>query len=115
MARRVREVHVEAAARCVVGWKRQAKKPLLTAGDDLGRGERQKIGRLQHAVDDNTNPSTLLDNVLNGGVGWILDEGERRRRTRDVNVRTDLCESRRRAGDEQTGRKNSAEKVSTAE
>ena len=71
VARRVREVHVEAAARCVVGWKRQAEKPLLTAGDDLGRGERQKIGRLQHAVDDNSNPSTLLDNVLNGGVGWI--------------------------------------------
>ena len=44
-----------------------------------------------------------------------LDEGERRRQTRDVNVRTGLCESRRRAGDEQTGRKNSAEKVSTAE
>jgi len=69
--------------------EREPEQSLLAAGAHRRR-DVEKVGRLKGAAPHDANPSTLLDDELEGGVARILHEGDGLREARGVHASEQL-------------------------
>jgi hypothetical protein len=89
MPLKVRKIHIEPAARGIVRGECQTQETAFAASADCA-AEIQKIGGLEHSIDDDPNTTALFDNVLDMCGRWILDKGNGLRESRDVRFGTYL-------------------------